>query len=851
MSPYVTKRSVILSLVILLLYAGSVWGQAYSLQGSKVVIGSKDHWSNWIFSPALISIDEDGALKPREFHRDINATLNASDFLGADGKTPGGIRGVGSNSRDAANVMDGDSTTYWEPSPNDPVRDWWVEINLGRAVHAHNIILKFAKEGEGDPFLQFRVYVSFGGEAFKGSKLIPFATIGRTTQPNKDQRVFEFPLEFIGTVYNEGDFAGEVIQYVRIQATDSDLERAHEISETEYNELSDDDRGAIAYFRKTFTGAEREITQGEYEKLSADRQGSVRYYRQERPRLVEVEVWSEGDNMGLGILERNGSVSATGVSRSLNGFDGDFTSKWNAMAYSPYRDQGLLIVDLGAKLWVDTINILTNVVQAGWLDGLLFGYITRVSDGSKAPDGSLIWEMISPKDRDDNPRRVVRFMDSFPLRQIRYVEFKNIDVTGAASGGYAQYGYLSEMQIFGRGYAPDVQMKSGLVELGGTRNLTSIEWDADQPEGVLVEIQTRTGDDLEELKRFFDKNGNELTEQNYNSLPAFRKGEEKVEFIPGPGWSTWSPPYQRSGDQIVSPSPRKYMELQVALTSSDPDVGAVLRSITVNFMPPVAQSLVGEVYPFADVTVGEPRVFSYYLKPTVLPGDPGLDELLIVAPPATQMQLLDVRVGKEDSFPSETYTESDGTLQVLRDNSDSLWVRLPKVVGPGGANLIQVRFRSTIFLNGTLFNGSAGNSTIDNSWQRVDAGDATFLTPSKGTVVGVPAGDRIVGNLVVLPNPFTPNADGTNDQARFEFTVFKVNTAKAVEVIIYDLAGRQVRKLMEERPSAAGLYTMEWDGKDEDGKVVTPGIYVGQISLDTDEVSVEDSIVSQPVYVAY
>ena len=855
------KRSFALSLGVLLLYAGSVWGQAYSIQSKKVLIETQDHWNNWVLPGSIASITEDGEIRPREFRRNINACLDASEFFGADGKTRGGIRAVGSNPRDAANIIDDDFTTYWEPSSEDLVRDWWIEIDLGRAVHAHKVVLKFVEEGEGDPFLQFRAYVSFGGEAFKGSKLMPFVTLGRTTQPNKDQRVFEFPLEFIGTNYSEDEsFAGEIVQYVRIQATDSDLDKAHEVSEEEYTAFSSGDKGTITYSRKTFTGAERLITQEEYEKLSEEKKGTIRYYRREHPRLAEVEVWSEGDNFGLGILDRGGSVHATGVSRALNGFDGDFTSKWNAMAYSPYREQGLLIVDLGAQLWVDTINILTNVVQRGWCDGLLYGYITRVSDGSHAPDGSLIWEMISPKSRDDNPQAAIRFTDMFDLRKIRYIEFKNIDITGVASGGYAMYGYISEMQVYGRGYAPDVHLESGLIELGGSRNLTSIEWEGEEPVGTTVEIQTRTGDQLDELQRFFDKDGNEVTEQKHNTLPGFKKGEIRTEYVPGGDWSNWSPPYQRSGDQIVSPSPRQYLALSVGLSSEDPNTRASLRSITVNFLPPVARTLVGELYPVAKVTAGETRFFSFYIRSTVMPSNPGLDDILIVAPSATRMSLVDVRIGKEDDFPGQTFAwdassgtfvGEDGTLTVLRNDSDSLWVRLPKMIKAGGADLIQVRFRSAIFLNGTLFSAFGANSGIENSWQRVDAGDATYLTPSKGTVVSVPVEDRIVGDLSVTPNPFTPNEDGANDDVRFEFTILKVNTSKAVEVTICDLAGRRMRTLTEERSNAAGTYSIVWDGKDEDGHVVTPGIYLGQVSLETDEISAEDSMVSHPVYVAY
>ena len=34
----------------------------------------------------------------------------------------------------------------------------------------------------------------------------------------------------------------------------------------------------------------------------------MQYYRREMPRLAEVEVWSVGENLSLGILDRDGQV---------------------------------------------------------------------------------------------------------------------------------------------------------------------------------------------------------------------------------------------------------------------------------------------------------------------------------------------------------------------------------------------------------------------------------------------------------------------------------------------------------------------------------------------------------------
>ena len=66
-----------------------------------------------------------------------------------------GVSRAGSNIEMAARIVDGDPTTFWEPDPNDPIEQWWVEVDLGRAVPVEGISVRFVEEELGDPFFKY------------------------------------------------------------------------------------------------------------------------------------------------------------------------------------------------------------------------------------------------------------------------------------------------------------------------------------------------------------------------------------------------------------------------------------------------------------------------------------------------------------------------------------------------------------------------------------------------------------------------------------------------------------------------------------------------------------------------
>ena len=106
---------------------------------------------------------------------------------------------------------------------------------------------------------------------------------------------------------------------------------------------------------------------------------------------------------------------------------------------------------------------------------------------------------------------------------------------------------------------------------------------------------------------------------------------------------------------------------------------------------------------------------------------------------------------------------------------------------------------------------------------------------------------------MTAPSLFTPNGDGINDEAVFEFTVVLAGGSNTAQVHVYDLNGRLVRRLQERREVSAGRYEIPWNGEDEAGNLVPPGIYAVRLGLDTQTEGTDGkrSHVATTVSVAY
>lgn len=836
----------------LLIFPLQAWSQqGHAIRGNQVLINRAAHWQTWKGASSLLDISRaDNTVRPSFIRKEVNAAQNAPQFSTTG--EGGVIAGSGANT--VNNLIDGDLQTMWGPNPESPLEDWWAEVNLGRIVVVKRIIIRFAQEGEGDPFLQFKVLGwrqppprSVSGYYLDEPKTnVPnFWEIGRTEKPNKTQRVFEF--EPRPTEGSDLLFKGDPLERILIIAINSDSTKAEELTEQEYDNLPTQQQGAIEFYRKERSGRETLISQGEYDNIDPERQGPIRYYRREIPRIAEIEVVTEGDNVNMGVVERGGQVTiednagvkdiGTAVS------DGNYSTGVNGSIFG-YRDYDYF-EDLGALFWIDTMHFLTDGASA------INELYVDVSDGTRAPDGSIKWTRVGQSTSRDafghTSSRGLRFREiQIEPSKIRFIRSPFQNPLSSLS-----YIAFTEVMLYGEGFVAEVSLTSDLIQFNEPKNLISVEWEADTPAGTQFQLQTRTGNELIEEKIYHDSNGKVVTEKRYNKLPKSKKGDITSTFKPGDDWSTWSVPHTQSGEAIKSPSPRQYMELRLILLTDRADAAVTLHSIAVNTSDPVADRLVGEVWPTRIETVGTPEEFSYFIRPDFTATDQGFDEISLEATAGTEMELLEVRTGSKDDFANgQTTNYAPADLTLIDTPADSLRLRLDEKIDRG-TELVQVRFRATIFGNSASFRALVQNSAVPGFWQRVDEGDPTELVSSQTVTVLALSGDEIIRDFSLESQVFTPNGDGVNDELVVSFGVARVAAERPVTLTVYDLSGAEANRIEERRLDPRGNYTFRWDGKDHLGDPVPPGIYLARVKVDVDSGSADNTFVQRVVHVAY
>ena len=795
----------------------------YRLTRDEVVIDQAAHWAEWEAPVGTHVVAAEGAVLPRFLRRDINAALNAVEFETAEvGRDTlvGGIRMAGSSTVQAPFIIDGDQVTYWEPDPDDPLKDWFVDVELGRTVIAKRVVVRFAQAG--DPFLKFRVLIS-DGRGYPESRLLKFFRVGQVTYPNKTEREFSFEVRPQHPL--PAGVEGEVAQIVRFQALASDSTRGEEIDRATYEALSPADQGTVEYFRQTVIGRQILIDEQTHRDLPEEERGLVRYFRRERPRLAELEVYTLGDNV-VNLTQRIRNRDVTIFDNLLLSLvtDGFFRSFFPLRVYDRVRDRNQLIVDLGARFWLDRVRLVSA-------EGPLSAYQLRLSDGRFDPDGSLLWEALEER---QNRESFLQLEEKFPLQEVRYLELRRLELV--LVGEHTETSNLSEFQAYGEGYVSKVALESPIIRLGRPRIFSAVEWDGDQPPGTQLEIRTRSGDEVIEERRYFDAVGQEISEEEWEAIRYEKnRGEVLVREIPGPGWSNWSAVYLTSGEPFKSPSPRRFVQAQLRLLTQEPLRTAQMRSLRLKLAPPLVDQTFAEVWPIDGVEPGADQLFSMYIRSVFGPGNSGFDRIRLHSSSSVPIELISFREGNEAQLRAGTGRELwPGPLDLERLEDGSVELAFPAPV-TDGQSLYEARFRTRVFLSGTAFGAELKRATRPGIVQAISEGDAGSLAASQSLVVvadveNFPLLDRVHS----LPQVFTPNGDGINDQAEIHFTIYRLIRGRRIEVGIYDLSGRKVRELSLHRENPSGDHSVIWNGRDDAGTLVRPGTYLVCVAFAVD-----------------
>ena len=697
--------------------------QGHRVTSRSVVVNRAAHWQGWQLPTHAVQVLPDGTVQPHFFRAHFNllddldtftrpipelrrrrgqtAILNIDSTRTRDVKGEiildrkgnpiysyffrPGISRVGSNAADAAHILDDDPTTFWEPDPQAPLDDWWIEIDLGRVVAVDSLVIHFVEEGLGDPFFQFRVLAAPDQEAVQeNADKITFERIASTKAPNRDQRTFRIGLSQLEA---DPDWQGKLVQTIRIVVSDTRGERGERISAEQWQGLPADERGAIVHFIRDEQGFEEPVEQAVYESLDAQRQGRLDYYRRERPRLADLEVYGFGDNISGGLVAGGGQLELTGDG-FLPGpaFDADFNTNFLHLVWSPTIDRGVLTVDMGASFWLDAMRI-SSTQPYPFIDG----YLIRGSDGSRDTQGKIKWARLSPRSREDNSAdRFQHILDTYaPSPKLRFLEISITSADPRRRGGYNTGPTIAEYQLFSTGYPAQVELTSDLVELPGARNFGAITWDAETPPGTTVAIRTRTGDLLGKIIRYFDNSGNEITYDAWKNLLGSFKGPADTTFAPTSGWSPWSRAYQQPGDIVTSPGLRKFMQFQVELTTTDRAAAASIRSLAVELLNPVAERIAAELWPASVEVSGERETFDVFAQPYFIESparsrSAGFNEILLTMPASEQLELLEFgiltpegeQVFRPSADPGAFIADDETQIALLANSGDSLRVRL-------------------------------------------------------------------------------------------------------------------------------------------------------------------------------
>ena len=756
-----------------------VLGSSYSLAADQIRYDSMRDWRQWEDLPlGVVELTPSGLIQPTQIEKGTDAVRDLAEF-------GGGIRNAGSNLNTARLAIDGDLTTGWGPDPEADPDEWFIEIDLGRAVSAKSVTLVFDEQAA--PFALFDLLLSTG-------------------EPETD--FIAAPIE------------GSLVYRVK-------------------ERIKENSRHRVTYQIEQIDEEPIQFIRFEPLLIAPD------------ARLAEVEVETIGDNIALGLLERGGAVDVNinlasndsqplGKAKAL--FDGDLYERWRAGTASRASVDILahIVLDLGAVYWVDQTRIIGGVVvRSGFGGGITTShYVHRrrwgfrfyefmTSDGSLSPDGTRLWTKhfsgASPGNQ-TSKGLVDHHFDLLPTRFVRiFWKFWDINCyslqrleeeSGTSSiPGCGAGGTTDEIQIFGEGFPSEVGFRSPLIDLGTGKNLNSVEWSGDEPPGTRIELRTRTGNEVIETYTFRDKNGKEVSERKYNKLIPSFKGPIDTTLAAGGDWSAWSRIYSFSGEVFLSPSPRRYMEIDVRLVSNAPDRAATLDFLAINFTPPLASRVLGEIFP-QQAQPGVTTEFTYYVRPE---NASGFDRLAVESD--TPVQFTSV---------AHNGTTLDAQIDTI---ASGFLVHLPNRIRTD--QLIELKFASSVFRQSTRFDVFLQDSRQDeNVRQRVDPGDATDLVASSTNIVSLPVSRELLANMSLSSKAITPNGDGVNDELRLEIALVNVLAPRPLRLRLYDLGGRPVYDRSED--SRAGQRKLFWDGRDNRGDRVAPGLYVLEVLVEGD-----------------
>ncbi|MFT7695756.1 MAG: hypothetical protein ACI8P2_004391 [Candidatus Latescibacterota bacterium] len=312
-------------------------------------------------------------------------------------------------------------------------------------------------------------------------------------------------------------------------------------------------------------------------------------------------------------------------------------------------------------------------------------------------------------------------------------------------------------------------------------------------------------------------------------------------------WTFWSFPLSEPGQQ--APLERgRHIQLRVTLESESFFDLVRLDSLWLEVSPPLAQQVVGEVARLdnpepergrTEVSLGETTDFTYDIRSEFdTDGQSGFDALRIRTGSRPQFKRLEMGQPLVAVDPEEVIEEND-----------QLIIHLPRRITRESSEPVRVVFGTEIFVFSNTFAGEVFDSQGEDLPQIVEGGDVSEeVNTGSLRVFGLSAGAQtVIDDLQFSSKVVTPNGDGINDEVTIDYLLFRLPQDLPVALDIYGIDGRLIAHLTKGL-QGAGPQRVRWDGRDESGRLLVPGLYLMVLNIDSEFKSFRHL---QPIGIAY
>ncbi|WP_072263440.1 discoidin domain-containing protein [Candidatus Kryptobacter tengchongensis] len=342
---------------------------------------------------------------------------------------------------------------------------------------------------------------------------------------------------------------------------------------------------------------------------------------------------------------------------------------------------------------------------------------------------------------------------------------------------------IAEIEVYGVGYLSSGEYYSKVIDVGQPVNWGWAEWEAELPEGTGITFQFRTG-----------------------SSPSVNDT-----------WSQWSPEIS-SFEVLKVTEPRRYIQFKVNLSTSSTETPILKRLSIFYHKKLVAKSITLEVEPSV-VPILKRTEITCNFDVEVDDNSLGIDTLIIFTPSPANVE-------------SVTLNGNPVAYSVI---SSPEYVKIAFQQPINSSSRISVKLSLTLYLDINEFPSVVISKMTASNPQFVDTRKRGNL--NSWTVLTTDVPEKLIVDLQINPNPFSPNGDGLNDKTQISFFLANLLVERNLKIQIFDLTGRLIKTIFDGQSKAFAYISSNsftWDGRDENGRLVRPGVYLLRVAINAD-----------------